>query len=83
MSLLNNLRRLLGIQPFFIKAKSIQRLIIRCFVPPKPFSNPILNSCGDIVNIIVFLREFIIGGNDYDLSKNAMMRLKESENAKH
>ena len=68
MSLLNNLRRLLGIQPFFIKAKSIQWLIIRCLVPPKPFSNPILDSSGDIGYIIVFLRKFIIGGNNYDLS---------------
>jgi len=78
MSLLNNLRRLLGIQPFFIKAKSIQWLIIRCLVPPKPFSNPILDSSGDIGYIIVFLRKFIIGGNNYDLPY-ATMRLKKSE----
>lgn len=79
MSLLNNLRCLLGIQPFFIKAKSIQWLIIRCLVPPKPFSNPILDSSGDIGYIIVFLRKFIIGGNNYDLSILCDDEIEKSE----
>mmetsp|Transcript_31072 Transcript_31072/g.56376 ORF Transcript_31072/g.56376 Transcript_31072/m.56376 type:complete len:264 (+) Transcript_31072:262-1053(+) len=67
MGLFNNLTSRLGIQPFLIKAKSIQGLVIRCLVPSEPFTDTILDGVRDIINIIVFLSELVIDGNGNNL----------------
>mmetsp|Transcript_27018 Transcript_27018/g.46077 ORF Transcript_27018/g.46077 Transcript_27018/m.46077 type:complete len:267 (-) Transcript_27018:55-855(-) len=67
MGLFDNLGSGLSIQPFLIKSKSIQWLLIGGLVPPEPFTNTILNSVGDIIDVIVFLSKFVICGNGNDL----------------
>lgn len=65
VGLLDNLGGLRLVQELLIEPESVQRLVIRSFVPPEPLPYPILNGRGDVIDVVVLGGEGV-GGVDGD-----------------
>ena len=67
VGLLDDLAGHFRVQPLLVESESVQRLIVRCLVPPEPFPDAVLDGRGYIVDVVVFLGEFVVGRDDDDL----------------
>ena len=67
VGLLDDLAGHFRVQPLLVESESVQRLIVRCLVPPEPFPDAVPDGRGYIVDVVVFLGEFVVGRDDDDL----------------
>ena len=68
VGLLDDLTGHFRVQPLLVESESVQRLIVRRLVPPEPFPDAVLDGRGYIVDVVVFLSEFVVGRDADDLS---------------